>query len=223
MKARQILLVILVSVLSAFAGMWVYGRFFRSIDSMVGMPADGKLPANYASFFDKSGNAAEPTDFTSASATAIPAVVHIKTRIQAQARQNQRSNDPFEDFFGDIFGDMAPQMREQRASGSGVIVSQDGYIVTNNHVISDGRGGVATEIKVTLNEGRRTYTAKVVGRDPNTDLAVLKIDATGLPHLIYGNSDDLKVGQWVLAVGYPLALEATVTAGIISALGEARA
>lgn len=220
MKARQILLVILVSVLSAFAGMWVYGRFFRSSDSMVGMPADGKLPANYASFFDKSGNAAEPTDFTSASATAIPAVVHIKTRIQAQARQNQRSNDPFEDFFGDIFGDMAPQMREQRASGSGVIVSQDGYIVTNNHVISDGRGGVATEIKVTLNEGRRTYTAKVVGRDPNTDLAVLKIDATGLPHLIYGNSDDLKVGQWVLAVGYPLALEATVTAGIISALGR---
>lgn len=220
MKARQILLVILVSVLSAFAGMWVYGKFFRSSDFTVGMPVDGKLPANYASFFDKSGNAAEPTDFTSASATAIPAVVHIKTRIQAQARQNQRSRDPFEDFFGDIFGDMAPQMREQRASGSGVIVSQDGYIVTNNHVISDGRGGVATEIKVTLNEGRRTYTAKVVGRDPNTDLAVLKIDATGLPHLIYGNSDDLKVGQWVLAVGYPLTLEATVTAGIISALGR---
>ena len=222
MKARQILLVILVSVLSAFAGMWAYGKFFRSTNSVAGMPADGKLPANYASFFDKSGNAAEPTDFTKASETAIPAVVHIKTRIPAQARQQQqqRSRDPFEDFFGDIFGDMAPQMREQRASGSGVIVSQDGYIVTNNHVVSDGRGGVAPEIKVTLNEGRRTFTAKVVGRDPNTDLAVLKIDATNLPYLVYGNSDNLRVGQWVLAVGYPLTLEATVTAGIVSALGR---
>ena len=223
MKLKQILLVVVLSILSAFTGMWVYGKFFRGTESTVGAPADGKLPANYASFFDKAGNAAEPTDFTQASSTAIPAVVHIKTRIpagQARTQQRQRSRDPFEDFFGDFFGDMAPQMREQRASGSGVVVSQDGYIVTNNHVISDGRDGVAPEIKVTLNEGRKTYTAKVIGRDPNTDLAVLKIDATNLPYLIYGNSDELKVGQWVLAVGYPLTLEATVTAGIVSAMGR---
>ncbi|HMR85772.1 MAG TPA: trypsin-like peptidase domain-containing protein, partial [Niabella sp.] len=106
-------------------------------------------------------------------------------------------------------------------SGSGVIISQDGYIVTNNHVISDRDGkSIAPEIKVTLNEGRKTYTAKVVGRDPSTDLAVLKIDATNLPYLIYGNSDNLQLGQWVLAVGYPFNLEATVTAGIISAKGR---
>src|SRR5690606_25918977 len=100
---------------------------------------------------------------------------------------------------------MGPQIiPEQRASGSGVIISQDGYIVTNNHVIADRDGkGIAPEIKVTLNEGRKTYTAKVVGRDPSTDLAVLKIEASNLPYLIYGNSDHLQLGQWVLAVGYP--------------------
>ena len=229
MKARQILLVVLVSVLSAFAGMWIYGKFFRSGETAMGAPENGKLPANYASFFDTKGNAAEPTDFTKASETAIPAVVHIKTKIPAKKitnnlpnSRNNRGSDPFEDFFGDIFGgNIGPQMRpEQRASGSGVIISQDGYIVTNNHVISDGEDGVAPEIKVTLNEGRKTYTAKVVGRDPNTDLAVLKIDATNLPYLIYGGYDELKVGQWVLAVGYPFTLEATVTAGIISAKGR---
>ena len=223
MKLKQVLLVVLISVLSAFGGMWAYGKFFRNSSSVVGMTSDGKLPANYASFFDKNGNAAEPTDFTKASETAIPAVVHIKTRIpaaQSNRQQSQRGRDPFEDFFGDIFGDRAPQMREQRASGSGVIISKDGYIVTNNHVISDGRDGVASEIKVTLNEGRRTFTAKVVGRDPNTDLAVLKIEGTNLPHLIYGNYNDVRVGQWVLAVGYPFTLEATVTAGIVSATGR---
>lgn len=228
MKAKQILLVVLVSVLSAFAGMWIYGKFFRSSDSMVGQPVDGKLPANYASFFDSKGSVADPTDFTKASATAIPAVVHIKTKIPAKKITNNlpnsrsRGNDPFEDFFGDMFGgSMGPQIRpEQRASGSGVIISQDGYIVTNNHVISDGDKGIAPDIKVALNEGRKTYTAKVVGRDPNTDLAVLKIDATNLPYLIYSDYNQLKIGQWVLAVGYPLTLEATVTAGIVSALGR---
>lgn len=222
MKLKQVLLVVLISVLSAFGGMWVYGKFFRNSSSMIGMSTDGKLPTNYASFFDNNGNAAVPTDFTKASESAIPAVVHIKTRIPASQSNRSRSqgNDPFEDFFGDFFGDAMPKMREQRASGSGVVVSQDGYIVTNNHVISDGRDGVASEIKVTLNEGRKTYTAKVVGRDPNTDLAVLKIEATNLPFLVYGNSDDLKIGQWVLAVGYPLTLEATVTAGIVSAINR---
>lgn len=230
MKAKQILLVVLISVLSAFAGMWVYGKFFRNTYAGVGTTSDGKLPVNYASFFDTKGNAAEPTDFTKASMAAIPAVVHIKTKIPAKKitnnlpnSRNNRNSDPFEDFFGDFFGgNVGPRVRpEQRASGSGVIVSQDGYIVTNNHVISDGEEGVAPEIKVTLNEGRKTYTAKVVGRDPNTDLAVLKIDATNLPYLVYSNYNDLKIGQWVLAVGYPLTLEATVTAGIVSAMGRA--
>jgi len=225
MKLKQIFLVIVISVLSAFAGIFLYGKFARSGDSTVGVPVDGKLPANYASFFDNKGNAAEPTDFTKASESAIPAVVHIKTKIPAKKLDNGlpnrgRTGDPFEDFFGDMFG-LGPQMRpEQRASGSGVIISQDGYIVTNNHVVSDGGDGVASEIKVTLNEGRKTYTAKVVGRDPSTDIAVLKVEANNLPYMIYGNSDDVKLGQWVLAVGYPFNLEATVTAGIISAKGR---
>jgi serine protease Do len=100
---------------------------------------------------------------------------------------------------------------EQRASGSGVIISADGYIVTNNHVVEN-----ADELTVTLSN-KKSYTGKVVGTDPAYDLAVIKIDATSLPFLLYGNSDEVKIGQWVLALGYPLNLETTVTAGIVSA------
>ncbi len=227
MKVKQLLLIVVIGILSAFAGMFLYGKFFKTNDSTVGVPIDGKLPVNYASYLESKNSAPESTDFTKASTAAIPAVVHIKTKIPAKQVTNNlpnsrsRGNDPFEDFFGDFFGGGGPMIiPEQRASGSGVVISQDGYIVTNNHVISDGESGIAKEIKVTLNEGKKTYTAKVVGRDPSTDLAVLKIDATNLPYLIYGNSDDLQVGQWVLAVGYPFSLEATVTAGIISAKGR---
>lgn len=99
----------------------------------------------------------------------------------------------------------------QRASGSGVVISEDGYIVTNNHVIDE-----ASEIKVTLNN-KKQYTAKLIGADPSSDLALIKIEEKGLNFLLYGNSDNLKLGQWVLAVGYPLNLETTVTAGIVSA------
>ena len=108
---------------------------------------------------------------------------------------------------------------EQRASGSGVIISDDGYIVTNNHVVSDGGTGVADEITVTLHN-KKVYKAKVIGRDPSSDIAVLKIDGTSFPYMLYGNSDNVKLGQWVLAVGYPLTLETTVTAGIVSAKGR---
>jgi Do/DeqQ family serine protease len=119
-------------------------------------------------------------------------------------------------FGGDMFDELfnGPRMSiipEQRASGSGVIISDDGYIVTNNHVVSG-----ADEIAVTLTN-KKTYKATVVGTDANTDLAVIKIEASGLPYLIYGNSDDAKLGQWVLAIGYPLNLDVTVTAGIVSA------
>ncbi|HEV7620664.1 MAG TPA: trypsin-like peptidase domain-containing protein, partial [Flavisolibacter sp.] len=124
----------------------------------------------------------------------------------------------FEQFFGSGIGpNIIP---EQRASGSGVIISEDGYIVTNNHVITDENGGgVADEIMVTLHD-RKSYKARVIGRDPSSDLAVLKIDGTKLPFLVYGNSDNIQLGQWVLAIGYPLTLETTVTAGIISATGR---
>jgi Do/DeqQ family serine protease len=113
--------------------------------------------------------------------------------------------------FSQLFGGRSNITPEQRASGSGVIISDDGYIVTNNHVVDN-----ADELTVTLSN-KKAYKAKVVGTDPAYDLAVIKIEASGLPFLLYGNSDDLKIGQWVLAIGYPLNLETTVTAGIVSA------
>ncbi|HEY4965610.1 MAG TPA: trypsin-like peptidase domain-containing protein, partial [Puia sp.] len=113
----------------------------------------------------------------------------------------------------DFFGDRGRSMPEV-GSGSGVIISEDGYIVTNNHVV-DG----ADEVTVTLSN-KKYFKAKVVATDPSTDLAVVKVEAKGLPFLLYGNSDEVKVGQWVLAVGYPLSLETTVTAGIVSAKGR---
>ena len=102
----------------------------------------------------------------------------------------------------------------QMASGSGAIISEDGYIVTNNHVID-----AADDITVTLSN-RKSFKAKLVAADPSSDLALLKIEAKGLPFMLYGNSDEVKIGQWVLALGYPLNLEATVTAGIVSAKGR---
>ena len=124
-----------------------------------------------------------------------------------------------DDWFNQFFDFGPTVIPEQRASGSGVIISEDGYIVTNNHVISDGDKGIASEITVTLHN-RKTYKAKVIGSDPNYDLAVLKIDGNNLPFMLYANSDDVQLGQWVLAVGYPLSLETTVTAGIVSAKGR---
>lgn len=123
---------------------------------------------------------------------------------------SERSEDPHSDFFFP-FKDM-PQ--EQRGSGSGIIISEDGYIVTNNHVVEN-----SSKVTVGLVD-KRTFEAKVVGRDPLTDLAVIKIDAKNLPVAFLGNSDDLKVGQWVMAIGNPLSLASTVTAGIVSSLGR---
>lgn len=215
MKLKNILLIILVSSLTAVLSVWGYGKYMQGQEITV--QQDGKLPVNYAGFFDKN-NSGGPVDFTAAANAATPAVVHIKTRIkqrQATAQEQQRSN-PFSDLFGDndpfsqFFG--GPRIiPEQRASGSGVLISSDGYIITNNHVI-DG----ADEVTVTTNE-RKTYKGTVIAKDVNTDLALIKIDDKNLPFLVFGNSDDVKLGQWVLAIGYPLTLDVTVTAGIVSA------
>ncbi len=151
------------------------------------------------------------TDFTVAAEKAINAVVHIKSTINRQSSSyNNGFNDPFFDFF---FGErMRPQNPQpQVGMGSGVIISQDGYIVTNNHVIER-----ADKIEVTLND-KRSFTAKLIGVDPVTDIALLKIDAENLATIPYGDSDKLKVGEWVLAVGNPFNLTSTVTAGIVSA------
>ena len=229
MKLKQILLIVAVSALSAVGSVWIYNKTTTPKSSFVQTTADGKTPVNYAGFFDNTTGSGELVDFTKAANAAVPAVVHIKTKIPArkvsnQLPKNNRKGNSMEDLFERFFGDndfWGPQIQpEQRASGSGVIISEDGYIITNNHVVSDGGDGVAEEITVTMHDNSKTYKASVIGRDPSTDLAVLKIDAKGLPFLLYGNSDNLQLGQWVLAVGYPLTLETTVTAGIISAKGR---
>ncbi len=168
-------------------------------------------PANY----DENAAGGPMVDFEHAATKAAPAVVHIKTLTKAKQviTGDDDQNNPFRQFFGDGFGNpfSSPRSQDQRASGSGVAISADGYIVTNNHVV-DG----ADELVVTLND-KKDYKAKVIGKDPSSDLAVVKIDASNLPFLTFANSDDVHLGQWVLAIGYPLNLETTVTSGIVSA------
>jgi Do/DeqQ family serine protease len=226
MKWKQILLIVVVSAVSAVSSVALYNKVTNKKAAFT-QTADGKVPANYAGFFENAaGSAGEPIDFTKAANASVPAVVHIKTKIPAKKISNNLGSrnrggmeDLFEQFFGPGSG-FGPQIQpEQRASGSGVIISDDGYIVTNNHVISDGGEGVAEEITVTLSN-KKVYKARVIGKDPSSDIAVLKVDGTGFPFMLYGNSDNVKLGQWVLAIGYPLTLETTVTAGIVSAKGR---
>ena len=149
-------------------------------------------------------------DFTFAAENAVKAVVHVKMVKKGQS-QESGGYSLFDFFFG--YGNPQPP-RDQVGSGSGVILSEDGYIVTNNHVVAG-----ADEISVTL-ENNRSFTAKVVGADPVTDIAVLKIEAQGLPFLHFGDSEALRLGQWVLAIGNPYNLTSTITAGIVSAKGR---
>ncbi len=156
-------------------------------------------------------------DFTRVAAQTVKAVTNISSIQVGRRRQvSPFSNDPFfQYFFGDQ-GEMFGQPRAQSSLGSGVVISADGYVVTNNHVIGDGD----TEVTVTVGQ-HRDVRAKVVGVDSWTDLALLKIDVTGLPVIPYGDSSKLKVAEWVMAVGSPFSLSQTVTLGIVSALGRA--
>lgn len=218
MKLKQLLLIVSISAGSAIASVWGYNKFTQHNASFV--QTQGGVPVNYAGFFDKS-TSGDPVDFSKAANASVQSVVHIKTKIPAKKVSNDlpRNRGNLDDWFNQFFDFGPTVIPEQRASGSGVIISEDGYIVTNNHVISDGDKGIASEITVTLHN-RKTYKARVIGSDPNYDLAVLKIDGNHLPFMLYGNSDDVQLGQWVLAVGYPLSLETTVTAGIVSAKGR---
>ena len=218
MKLKQLLATIAISAVTAFAVVWTYGKYVKN-ENMYAGQQNGAIPSNYKLTGLTENNI--PTgaiDFTQPAAAALPTVVHIKTKTNAKQVSNnlprsQRPSNPFSDLFDDdvfsqFFGrgnNGGGYVPEQRASGSGVIISADGFIVTNNHVVEN-----ADELTVTLNN-KKSYTAKVIGRDPAYDLAVIKIDAGSLPFILYGNSDDLKIGQWVLALGYPLNLETTVT------------
>jgi Do/DeqQ family serine protease len=160
------------------------------------------------------GSSIPNIDFVEVSEKAINTVVHIKTTYGgASAEEGESRNEQFFDPF-DFFNDKRIPQGPQQASGSGVILTPDGYIVTNNHVIDN-----STKIEVILND-KRTYLAELVGADPETDLALLKIDEEDLPFISFGNSDNVRIGEWVIAVGNPFNLTSTVTAGIVSAKGR---
>lgn len=188
------------ALLSAAIAIGFYRVFDKNDKTVI---KEEKSPFNFASNAKSESNLPAP-DFVQSAAAATPAVVHIQTTYSG--RQNY---DPLEDLFG-----MPQRSGPVRASGSGVIIAHDGYIVTNNHVVEN-----ATGIEVILPD-KRSFEAKLIGRDPSTDLALIKITGSGFPVLNFGNSDQVKVGEWVLAVGYPLSLNTTVTAGIISAKGR---
>ena len=170
---------------------------------------------------------AQPVDLTYAAEKSLPSVVHILSTKNSKVQTIEVQSDPFSDFFSDPFGFVGnpnqgqdgKQKRsvrtpKQQGSGSGVIISTDGYIVTNNHVVAD-----ADELTVTLNDNKE-YSARIIGTDKTTDLALIKIDAKDLPAITIANSENIKVGEWVLAVGNPFNLTNTVTAGIVSAKGR---
>ena len=160
---------------------------------------------------------ANPIDLTYAAEKAVNSVVYIKVVTNSRTQTITGFRDPFEDFFGDFFGrgggsqQRKIQTPKRTGAGSGVILTEDGYIVTNNHVVQE-----ADEITVKLNDNRE-FKARIIGTDATTDLALIKVETKDLPAIKVGSSDDLKLGQWVLAIGNPFSLTSTVTAGIVSA------
>jgi Do/DeqQ family serine protease len=202
-----------IAILGGLIAVLIYR--FTEKDSFTSADGRSANPFNHQAAFNSEAadsiNNVFTVGFGDAAATTLQEVVHIRSKIISQAPR-----DPFFDYFGDGF--WSPQYRSQQqqqrvmeASGSGVIISSDGYIVTNNHVVDQ-----AAEVVVSLYNGHG-YKAKIIGTDPSTDLAVVKIDEKGLPKAEIANSDDVRVGDWVLAIGNPFNLASTVTAGIVSA------
>ena len=185
----------------------IYTNFADKPATVVERDSSGAQLADARGFLTSFQLGEGQIDFTYAAEQTVHAVVHVRTKAMVKEPDN-----PFMQWwYGDRYNN---QPREQRGYGSGVIISEDGYIVTNNHVIED-----AENIEVKLNDNR-VLPAEVIGRDPTTDIALLKIKANNLQYLRWGNSETLKVGEWVLAVGNPFTLGTTVTAGIVSAKGR---
>lgn len=206
MKTKRILGLALLSVFSAFIGVFL---FTRIVDKPVADEQDSpQLGEGYSQFASMPSKQSQKLiDFTWAAEQTVHAVVHVKTKT---LRDYDYRNPLYEFFYGESYR----QQRAVEGYGSGVIVSKDGYIITNNHVIKS-----ADEVEVTLND-LRIFEAKVIGTDPSTDIALLKIEGEDLPFVKYGDSDDLLLGEWVMAVGNPFNLTSTVTAGIVSAKGR---
>ena len=214
MTVKQSFATVMIAAATSIGSLWGYNHYQQNHLSALDNSDKTSLfkNASYAAATE------DPVvDFEKAATKAVPSVVHIKTLTKAKAANMPDLQDsPFKDFFGDGFSDLFGgrgnmQAQPQRASGSGVVISADGYIVTNNHVV-DG----ADELTVTLSNNK-TYKGKVVGKDASSDLAVVKIEANNLPFLSFANSDNVHLGQSVLAIGYPLNLDVTVTSGIVSA------
>jgi serine protease Do len=198
MKTKKILGSIAIAVIGGLIAVILYAMLDRREPAVIVQ----EQPA--VRYVNLPGDAsAAPSDFTTAAELAVDAVVHVKTK----ALREGTGNPLYDFFFGYRYIDPEPVV----GYGSGVIISSDGFIVTNNHVIEGSQA-----IEVILND-RRTFDAEIIGTDPNTDLAVLKINSAGLPFLVYGNSGELRLGEWVLAIGNPYNLTSTVTAGIVSA------
>ncbi|MDQ4141522.1 MAG: S1C family serine protease, partial [Bacteroidota bacterium] len=197
--AGLILITALISAVLAVAGF----KYLDKKESPYYYTAEER-PVQFTNYAGNANSAAAANpDFVQAANAVSPAVVHIKTTYTGT---RGGSGNPFEELFG------SPQSSGQAmASGSGVLITPDGYIVTNNHVIEN-----ASQIEVVLPD-KRSFKAKLIGRDPSTDLALVKVEGKSLPIVELGNSDEVQVGEWVLAVGYPLSLNSTVTAGIVSA------
>jgi Do/DeqQ family serine protease len=195
---------LLVALIGSFISLWLYTRYF---DHPRIVTVQQEQSMKYAKY--PTTNSGELPDLTFAAASTVHGVVHITVT----QKGHYSANNIFDWFFGE--GNVQPQqMPIRQGIGSGVILTSDGLIVTNNHVVED-----ADEISVVLND-KREFKAKVVGTDPSTDVALIKISASDLPVIKFGNSDDLKLGEWVLAVGNPFNLTSTVTAGIVSAKGR---
>ena len=213
MKLKTFIGNILIAVLSAFLAIIVYTNYFQ--DELKQQPELKNQNSNNLSLMEDSNQVSYPKrnvvltgemlNFTDAAEKSIHAVVHVTSKYNLE-NSDYYSNPLYEFLFGEGY-----KRQPSVSFGSGVIISEDGYIVTNNHVIEK-----SDEIQVILND-KRSYTAKLVGADPSTDLALLKIEDRNLPFIPFGNSDQLKIGEWVLAVGNPFNLTSTVTAGIVSA------
>ncbi len=196
---------VLLLVLSAIGGGIIALASFKAMEKSnhnLSLYSGASLPVQQTSY--SAGGMASGPDFVDAASKSVHAVVHIKT-------EYQQKNVTYDNFFNNLFGYDNRGGRPYVATGSGVIVTTDGYIVTNNHVVQD-----ADYIEVTLND-KRSFEAKIVGTDPSTDIALIKVTGQEFPFLTFANSDNVKVGEWVLAVGNPFNLTSTVTAGIVSA------
>jgi serine protease Do len=205
MKGKYLLGALFMALLGASIALFVYSKIMVK-PAMAVSKDSSKVELQEARAYLTSLQTQEgQVDFTYAAELTVHAVVHVHIKMLGAA------DSPIMDWF---YGDRAPKQQEVQGYGSGVIISDDGYIITNNHVIEN-----AESVDVTLND-KRTFTAKVVGRDPGSDIALLKIKAENLPYIKYGDSEQLRLGEWVLAVGNPFNLTSTVTAGIVSAKGR---